>query len=60
MSHPMGRVFCCFCYSWESGGGGWGRIVIVPFYQALFNNTLQDFGFFPITSHKTSQNSGEN
>ena len=64
MCLPIRRVFCCFCYSWKSGeGGGGGKggwIVIVPFYQASFNNTLQDFGFFPITSHKTSHNSGEN
>ena len=49
MSHPMGRVFCCFCYSWESGGGG-GRIVIVPFYQALFIYILQDFLFLEFQS----------
>ena len=48
-----------FVEEWGKGGGG-GWIVIVPFYQASFNNTLQDFGFFPITSHKTSHNSGEN
>ena len=62
MCLPIRRVFCCFCYSWKSGEGGGegGWIVIVPFYQASFNNTLQDFGFFPITSHKTSHNSGEN
>ena len=49
-----------FVEEWGKGGGGGGWIVIVPFYQASFNNTLQDFGFFPITSHKTSHNSGEN